>query len=144
LFVGNSYAHAHIPQWQERGGPPRSALFRNHHRRFTNVSARSHADLPLRGNGCVAADFNGDGYTDLFVTTSADDVLLWNNGNGTFTEAARTAGVVSFGFHTGAAVADVNGDGRPDLFVAGYTDVNAPIPTSGRGFPSNHQGVRDE
>src|SRR5207302_10291368 len=39
---------------------------------------------------------------------------------------------------------DVNGDGRPDLFVAGYTDVNAPIPTSDRGFPSNHQGVRDE
>src|SRR5207302_8170964 len=38
---------------------------------------------------------------------------------------------------------DVNGDGRPDLFVAGYTDVNAPIPTSDRGFPSNHQGVRD-
>src|SRR5262249_27003277 len=90
------------------------------------------------------ADFNGDGYTDLFITTSQDDELLWNNGNGTFTEGARAAGIVSFGWHTGAAVADVNGDGRPDLFVAGYTDLNAPTPGSAAGFPTNHLGVRDE
>ena len=98
----------------------------------------------MRGTGCVAADFNGDGHTDLYVTTAVDDMLLWNNGNGTFTEGARTAGVVSFGWHSGAAVADVNGDGRPDLFVAGYTDVNALIPNSTAGFPTNHLGVRDE
>ena len=90
----------------------------------------------MRGNGCVAADFNGDGHTDLFTsTTAADDKLLWNNGNGTFTEGARAAGVVSFGWHSGAAVADVNGDGRPDLFVAGYTDINAPIAGLDRRLP---------
>ena len=37
----------------------------------------------------------------------------------------------------------MNGDGRPDLFVAGYTDVNAPIPSSASGFPNDHLGVRD-
>ena len=37
----------------------------------------------------------------------------------------------------------MNGDGRPDLFVAGYTDINAPIPASTAGFPTNHVGVRD-
>jgi len=41
-------------------------------------------------------------------------------------------------------VADVNGDGRPDLFVAGYTDMNAPLPTSAAGFPTNHAGVCSE
>src|SRR6185312_2035076 len=102
------------------------------------------AGLQVRGEGCVAGDLNGDGYTDLFVSTAADDKLLWNNGNGTFTEGARSSGVVSFGWHTGAAVADVNGDGRPDLFVAGYTDINAPTPGSAAGFPTNHLGVRDE
>jgi hypothetical protein len=71
------------------------------------------------------------------------DALLWNNGDGTFTEGARASGVVSFGWHAGAAVGDVNGDGRPDLYVAGYTEANGPIPGSDRGFPTNHLGVRD-
>ena len=97
----------------------------------------------MRGQGCVAADFNGDGHTDLFVSTAADDKLLWNNGNGTFSEDARSSGVVSFGWHSGAAVTDVNGDGRPDLFVAGYTEPNGPIPGSTAGYPTNHLGVRD-
>ena len=73
-----------------------------------------------------------------------DDVLLWNNGDGTFTEGARAAGVVSFGWRTGAAVADVNGDGRPDLFVAGlHRTSTARSPSSTAGFPTNHLGVRD-
>jgi len=91
----------------------------------------------------VAADFNGDGHTDLLVTTASYDKLLWNNGDGTFTEGAKAAGVDSFGWHSGAAVADVNGDGRPDLFVAGYTDLNTPVTNAIGGFPSNYQGVRD-
>jgi Na+-translocating ferredoxin:NAD+ oxidoreductase RnfD subunit len=138
LFVVNS------PSEGATGAAPRTALYHNVHGRFVNVSARAHAALPVRGEGCVAADLNGDGRTDLFVTTSQDDVLLWNNGNGTFTEGARSHGIVSFGWHAGAAVADVNGDGRPDLYVAGYTERDGAIPGSVAGFPTNHLGVRDE
>jgi hypothetical protein len=144
LFVVNSYAEQDVPYWEAHGGLPRSALFRNDHGRFVNVTARSGAGLPLRGEGCVAADFDGDGRTDLFVTTATDDVLLWNNGNGTFTEGARKAGIVSFGWHSGAAVADLNGDGRPDLFVAGYTDLEHPLPNSQKGFPGNYAGQCNE
>ncbi len=146
LFVVNSYADANIPAWNDRGGLPRSVLFHNVHGRFVDVSVRSHANLPGQGDGCVAADFNGDGRTDLYVTTTTYDQLLWNDGDGTFTQGGRAAGVTafgSFGWHTGAAVADVNGDGRPDLFVAGYVDVNAPTPGSSAGFPTNFQAVRD-
>ena len=107
------------------------------------MTASAGAGLPVRGQGCVAADLNGDGHTDLFVSTALDDKLLWNNGDGTFTEGARSSGVVSFGWHSGAAVGDVNGDGRPDLFVAGYTEANGPIPDSSAGYPTNHLGVRD-
>ena len=71
----------------------------------------------------------------------AYDALLWNDGDGTFTEGARRAGIDEPGWHTGAAVADVNGDGRLDLFVAGYTDVNAEIPGSTAGFPADHGAV---
>ncbi len=144
LFVVNSYSDGNIPDWQQQGGLPPSALFRNDHGRFVNVSTASGAGIRVKGTGCVAADFNGDGYTDLFVSTAVDDKLLWNNGDGTFTEGARSSGVVSYGWHSSAAVADVNGDGRPDLFVAGYTEVNAPVPGSAAGFPTNHLGVRDE
>jgi len=143
LFVVNSYTDDQLPNWEQDGGLPRSALFHNEHGRFVSVTARSGAGLRLRGEGCVAADFDGDGRTDLYVTTSTNDVLLWNNGDGTCSEGARKAGVVSFGWHSGAAVSDVNGDGRPDLFVAGYANMLRPIPGSDRGFPSNYEGVRD-
>ena len=143
LFVVNSYSAADIGQWEKHGGLPHSSLFHNVKGTFVDVSTSSGADPALQGNGCVAADFNGDGYTDIYETTTSSDVLYWNNGDGTFTEGARAAGIVSFGWRTGAAVADVNGDGRPDLFVAGYTNDNAPIPSSTAGYPTNHQGVRD-
>ena len=54
-----------------------------------NVTKASHTDLRVKGTGCVAADLNGDGYTDLVVTTATGVELLWNNGNGTFTQAAQ-------------------------------------------------------
>jgi hypothetical protein len=143
LFAVNSYSAADLPRWQKSGGLPRSALFRNRNGRFSNVSRRARANLALRGEGCVAADFNGDGYTDLYVTTAGYDKLLWNNGNGTFIQGARKAGIRAYGWHEGAAVGDVNGDGRPDLFVAGYTDANVPVKGSAAGFPNNYTGVRD-
>ena len=121
---------------------PRSALFHNVKGRFTDVSRSSGADVQLRGSGCVAGDFNGDGSTDIYVTAAGNDALLWNDGKGHFSEGARAAGITAWGWHTGAAVADVNGDGRPDIFVSGYADVNAPAPSSA-GFPNNYQGVRD-
>jgi Na+-translocating ferredoxin:NAD+ oxidoreductase RnfD subunit len=144
LFAVNSYTDAQYAEWQEHGGAPTGALYRNEHGRFVDVTKPSGLALPLRGNGCVAADLDGDGRTDLFVTTAVDDVVFWNDGDGTFTEGARKAGIVSFGWHAGAAVTDVNGDGRPDLYVAGYTDYAHPIASSVKGFPSNYPGVRDE
>ena len=142
LFAVNSYADDDLGYWLEHGGMPRSALFHNVKGRFTDVSRSSGADVQLRGNGCVAGDFNGDGSTDIYVTAAGNDALLWNDGKGHFSEGARAAGITAWGWHTGAAVADVNGDGRPDIFVSGYADVNAPGP-SDAGFPNNYQGVRD-
>jgi hypothetical protein len=143
LFVVNSYSDADASRWKRAGGLPRSTLFRNKRGHFTDVGRKAGASLAVKGQGCTAADFNGDGHTDLFVTTSSYDRLLWNNGNGTFTEGARAAGIRKYGWHGGAAVADVNRDGRPDLYVAGYTDQNFPVPGSAAGFPTNFAGVRD-
>ena len=143
LFVVNSHSVLDVARWKELGDLPRSALFHNDGGTFTDVSRGSGVNLAIRGSGCVAADFDLDGRTDLYVTSNTYDALLWNRGNGTFTEGARAAGIDAYGWHAGAAVGDVNADGLPDLFVTGYTDVNAPIPGSFEGFPTNHRGVRD-
>jgi len=144
LYAVNSYTELDVGRFEQSGGLPRSGLFHNvGGGRFVDASRGSGADLALRGNGCVAADFDGDGRTDLYVTAAGYDALLWNDGDGTFSEGARAAGIAAYGWHAGATVGDVNGDGRPDLFVTGYTDVNAPIPGSEGGFPTDHQAVRD-
>jgi ASPIC and UnbV/FG-GAP-like repeat len=143
LFVVNSYSESEVSRWQTAGGLPRTALFHNVEGKFTDVTAASGADLAIRGNGCVAADLDLDGHTDIYVTTTRESVLLWNNGDGTFTEGATSAGVAVYGWHSGAAVGDLNGDGLPDLVVAGYTDLNAPRSEATQGFPQTFLGVRD-
>jgi hypothetical protein len=144
LFVVNSYALAEADRWeQEEGGLPRSALFHNVEGTFVDVSSGSGADLALRGSGCVAADFDLDGHTDLYVTSATVGELLWNEGDGTFTEGAEEAGAQAFGWYAGAAVGDVDGNGWPDLFLAGYANVNAPIEGATQGFPNTNLGVRD-
>jgi hypothetical protein len=145
LYAVNSYSiEGDVAAWKKRGGLPRSALYRNENGRFVDVSRRSGTDVALRGNGCVAADFDLDGRTDLYVTATGYDALLWNEGNGRFVEGARAAGIDEYGWHTAATVGDVNGDGLPDLFVAGYADLNAPIANrAGDSFPLSYAGVRD-
>ena len=143
LYVVNSYAEQEVAQWKAAGGLPRSALFHNDHGKFEDVSAESGADVEIRGNGCVAADLDLDGDTDLYVTTARSQVLLWNEGDGKFREGALAAGVDAYGWRTGAAVGDVNGDGWPDIFVAGYADMNGDNPAGTAGFPSTKLGVRD-
>jgi hypothetical protein len=143
LYAVNSYTERDTDRWKRAGGLPRNALFHNIGGRFVDVSDGSGADLSVRGSGCVAADLDRDGRTDLFVTTAGTSALLWNNGDGTFTEGADAAGVDTFGWYTGAAVGDVDGDGWQDLFVAGYADLNAPVPGATAGFPNTYAGVRD-
>jgi len=143
LFVVNGYAESDRAGWRDRGGLPTSRLFRNERGRFVDVTRRSGAALALRGQGCVAADLDRDGDTDLFVTSAEYPALLWNDGDGTFTEGAEAAGLRDFGWHTGAAVGDVNGDGWPDLLVAGYVDLSARIEGATVGFPGTHRGRRD-
>jgi Na+-translocating ferredoxin:NAD+ oxidoreductase RnfD subunit len=143
LFAVNSYSGADTALWDEHGGLPRTQLFENEHGHFQNVTEKAHAGLQVQGDGCAAADLNGDGRPDLIVTTTNGIKLLWNNGNGTFSEGARAAGMNASGWFTGVAVADVNGDGRPDVFVAGYARPYDSVPNSLAGFPTNLVGVRD-
>jgi hypothetical protein len=143
LYVVNGYAEHERDDWLDAGGLPTSRLFRNVGGRFTDVTRESGAGLATRGQGCVAADLDRDGHTDVFVTSADSSALLWNRGDGTFEEGAEEAGVRAFGWHTGAAAGDLDGDGWPELFVTGYVDLNARVESPTLGFPNTHLGRRD-
>ncbi|MCO6449510.1 MAG: VCBS repeat-containing protein [Caldilineales bacterium] len=146
LFVVNSYTETESGRWdKEMDGKPTSALYRNQgDGSFVDVSVDTGAGLALRGNGCVAADFNNDGWPDLYITTARFSQLLWNNAGTGFVEGAEAAGVDAYGWHTAASAGDMNGDDLLDLFVAGYVNQNRPLPYSAMGFPNTHYGERDK
>ena len=72
------------------------------------------------GTGAFVADVDGDGWPDLFVTCFGRNILYRNQGNGTFANIARGAGLESPGWNTGAAFFDADGDGDLDVYVAAY------------------------
>jgi len=91
---------------------------------FEDVSAVSGISAkPGRGLGVAFADYDGDGFTDIFVANDAIEQFLWhNNGNGTFTEVALDSGAAlsSTGKKLsgmGVVFQDYDNDGLPDLIV---------------------------
>jgi len=143
LFVVNGYALGERDEWLAADGLPTTRLFRNDEGRFVDVTAETGAGIALRGQGCVAADLDRDGDTDLYVTGADRSTLLWNERGRGFAEADEEVGVSVFGWHSGAAAGDVDGDGWLDLVVAGYVDQANANPNATLGFPSTYRGRRD-
>jgi ASPIC and UnbV/FG-GAP-like repeat len=142
LFLVNGHSRDERDEWEARGGLPTTRLFRNRQGSFADVTQETGAGVALRGQGCVAADLDLDGRTDLYVTGADRSTLLWNDGD-EFTEADEDSAVRVFGWHTGAAAGDLDGDGRPDLVVTGYVDEANRIAEAELGFPNTHAGRRD-
>jgi hypothetical protein len=143
LYLVNSHAEAETDHWAANGGLPTNRLYRNVEGRFVDATAGSGTALAIRGNGCVAADFDGDDRTDLYVTADGPNALLINNGDGSFRDVASGAGVAPTEWSTAAAVADVNGDGLPDLFVGAYIDLARKIDKPSGAFPQDYLGLPD-
>jgi enediyne biosynthesis protein E4 len=74
------------------------------------------------GMGVAVADYDNDGYDDLYVTAFGGNRLYHNNGDGTFTDITAKAGVAASGWSTSAAFFDYDNDGKLDLVVARYMD----------------------
>src|SRR5512146_1018644 len=101
--------------------PPQAALFRNNHDgTFSDVSTLAGVTNERWGYGCSVADYDNDGWPDLFVGNYGKNRLYHNNHDRTFTDVAEKAGVTLGNWSTGSAWGDYDGDGRLDLYVAGY------------------------
>ena len=91
---------------------------------FEDVTEKAGIRDRAYGMGAIAADFDNDGFTDIFVTNFGLNILYRNNGDGTFTDVTAKAGVAGSGWSTSAAFADFDGDGLLDLFVVRYLDYS--------------------
>lgn len=89
---------------------------------FADVTEHAGLKGEAFGMGVASADYDNDGYVDLYVTGYGENHLYHNNGNGTFSDVTKKLGVAAGGWSTSAGWIDYDRDGRPDLFVARYLD----------------------
>ena len=105
--------------------PLRAALYRNNgDGTFTDVTERAGVGAEgLFGMGVAVGDYDNDGFPDLLVLGYGRCILYHNNGDGTFTDVSRKAGVENMGrWASSAAWFDYDNDGRLDLVIANYVD----------------------
>jgi hypothetical protein len=100
---------------------PHAALFHNNHDgTFTNVADKAGVTNDRWGYGVSVADYDNDGWPDMYVGNYGKNRLYHNNHDGTFTDVAEKAGVALGNWSPGSAWGDYDGDGLLDLYVTGY------------------------
>ena len=122
LFVGNEKGPAEL--FHNKGDGT-----------FEEIGHAAGIDRTPFTKGVAAADYDGDGFMDFYVTNlNGVNFLYHNNGNLTFTEVARQAGVQAPSFSFATWFFDYDNDGWPDIFVSCYlTSVEEAVKTYAGG-----------
>jgi tetratricopeptide (TPR) repeat protein len=108
LFVGNEFSPAQL--FLNKGDGT-----------FEDISASAGINRSAFSKGVAAADYDNDGYMDLYVSNAGGGNFLYhNNHDNTFTEVAAKAGVLGPDRSFSTWFFDYDNDGWPDLFVASY------------------------
>ncbi len=102
-------------------------LYRNNRNgTFADVTKAAGLDLELYGMGVTVADYDNDGFPDIFISCVGQSRLFHNSGKGTFTDVTQKAGLLNKqGFSTSALWFDYDRDGLLDLFVCNYVRWSA-------------------
>ena len=103
--------------------------------RFEDVTARAGLGGPAhRTHSAAWADYDGDGWLDLFVGHEMSfSQLFRSRGDGTFEDVTQKAGMRFRSLTKGATWGEFNGDGRPDLYVSNFGDRNLLFVNRGDG-----------
>jgi hypothetical protein len=129
-------------------GAPSNATNRLYHNNrdgtFSDITMK--AGLTRTGWACgvTVADYNNDGFDDIFITYWGHNVLYRNNGDGTFSDVTREAGLwdEKVRWSTGCTFIDYDRDGNLDLFVSRYLQFDPQkIPAAGHAPECNFKGV---
>jgi len=97
-------------------------LYRNNRNgTFTDVTKSAGLDLEMYGMGVAVADYDNDGFPDIFVSCVGQSRLFHNTGKGTFVDVTRASGLFGrLGLSTSALWFDYDRDGFLDLFICNY------------------------
>jgi len=140
--------------------PPHDRLYRNDLRitadgqrslHFTEVTATSGIHATGYGFAAATGDYDNDGFVDLYVTHLGSNLLLHNNGDGTFEDRTKISGTDDDRWSISAVFADFDGDGWLDLFVSNFVDGEIGKPKTCRTAngtrdycgPNAYKGVGD-
>ncbi|MGH9646743.1 MAG: CRTAC1 family protein, partial [Bryobacteraceae bacterium] len=119
---------------------------------FVDIAKEAGVDRTAMSKAVASADYDNDGYADLYVSNSNGKGFLYhNNGDRTFTEVSTKALVNASNFAFGAFFFDYDNDGWPDLFVTSYFSSVEEVARSYIGLPrkgdtlklykNNHDGT---
>jgi len=112
---------ASIPALEKNSPNFFNRLYRNDGgMKFTDVTSETGVAGAGYSMGVAAADYNNDGYTDLFVAGVYRNTLYRNLGNGKFEDVTKEAGIKSDKWSVAAGWFDYDNDGWLDLFVVNY------------------------
>ena len=122
LFFPNG---THLPV-RPTATSPSDALFRNMQaRQFLEVTRAAGCTDSDFGLGAIAADYDNDGFQDIYISNFGPNRLLHNNGDGTFSDVSALANVTDGSkFSAGATFVDIDRDGDVDLFSANYVEFS--------------------
>ena len=99
----------------------RHGLFRNEgDGTYSDYTADSGIIATGYGMGACAADFDNDGWTDLYITNVGANALYRNTGGSRFIDVTRSVGVGSERWSASCTFGDIDNDGDVDLYVANY------------------------
>src|SRR2546428_1819463 len=131
-----------VDRYRQGGDPLVTLWHQDADLKFTDITQKAGLTRKGWGMGVAVADFDNDGFLDLYVTGYGGNALYRNKGNCTFEDVTDKAGVRAGGFSTGAAWADYDRDGNVDLFVSRYVHVDIDhLPVFGSSKFCNFKGV---
>src|SRR5580658_7717754 len=131
-----------VDRYREGGDPMITLYHQEPDGTFKDITKSAGLTRRGWGMGVAVADFDNDGWLDIYVTGYGGNVLYRNLGNCKFEDVTEKAGVRGGGFSTGAAWADYDRDGHVDLFVSRYVHVDLDnLPEFGKGKFCRYKGL---